>query len=140
MAGQRAARQRAAEAGLAGTTVGLAWRLKLNLTTTVKIEKTILLLAQRDQELAKLNGQTVEDVRRIVKACVRLGESPQFEAIRSGVEVLKANQSVTRADNACGSSRGAGYPDGRITGSSLRLKESFKPAGPGAGNDPRAGR
>lgn len=96
---KRAARQRAAEAGLAGATVGLA-ETKLNLTATVKIAFYDLLLAQRDLELAKLNGQTVEDVRRIVKARVRLGEAPQFEAIKAEVEVLKANQFVTRAENA----------------------------------------
>lgn len=95
---KRAARQSAAEAGLAGATVGLA-ETKLNLTAMVKIAFYELLLAQRDLELAKLNGQIVEDVRRIVKARVRLGEAPQFEAIKAEVEVLKANQLVTRAEN-----------------------------------------
>lgn len=95
---KRAARQRAAEAGLAGATVGLA-ETKLNLTATVKIAFYDLLLAQRDLELAKVNGQTVEDVRRIVKSRVRLGEAPQFEAIKAEVEVLKANQLITRTEN-----------------------------------------
>lgn len=40
-----------------------------------------------------------KDVDKAVRTRVRLGESPQFEAIRSGVEVLKANQSLTRAAN-----------------------------------------
>jgi cobalt-zinc-cadmium efflux system outer membrane protein len=95
---KRAARQQAAEAGLAGVTVGLT-ETKLNLTATVKIAFYDLLLAQRDLELARLNGQTVEDVRRIVKARVRLGEAPQFEAIKAEVEVLKANQLITRTEN-----------------------------------------
>ncbi|WP_447978922.1 TolC family protein [Candidatus Nitrospira bockiana] len=95
---KRAARQRAAEAGVAGATMGLS-ETKLNLATDVKIAFYELLLAQRDLELAKQNLEIVEDVRRIVATRVRLGEAPQFEAIKAEVEVLKANQAVTRAEN-----------------------------------------
>ena len=95
---KRAARQRAAEAALSGANAGLA-ESQLNLITAVKIAFYDLLLAERDAELARQNLDTVEDVRRIVKARVRLGEAPQFEAIKAEVEVLKANQTVTRAEN-----------------------------------------
>jgi cobalt-zinc-cadmium efflux system outer membrane protein len=95
---KRAARQGAAEAGVAEATAGWV-EIRLNLTAAVKITFYELLLAQRDLELAQLNLQTVEDVRRIVKARVRLGEAPQFELIKADVEVLKANQAVTRAEN-----------------------------------------
>lgn len=95
---KRAARQRAAEAGQAGASVGLV-ETRLNLTSEVKIAFYDLLLAQRNAELAKQNLDIVEDVRRIVGARVRLGEAPQFEAIKAEVEVLKANQAVTRAEN-----------------------------------------
>ena len=95
---KRAARQRAAEAGVASASAGLA-ETRLNLVADVKIAFYDLLLAQRALVLAQQNLATVEDVDKAVRTRVRLGESPQFEAIRSGVEVLKANQSVTRADN-----------------------------------------
>jgi cobalt-zinc-cadmium efflux system outer membrane protein len=95
---KRAARQRAAEAGLAGASVGLI-ETRLNLTADVKVAFYDLLLAQRDLELAKNNLNIVEDVRRIVGVRVRLGEAPQFDLIKAEVEVLKANQAVTRAEN-----------------------------------------
>jgi outer membrane protein, heavy metal efflux system len=41
----------------------------------------------------------VEGVTRIVKARVKSGEAPQFESIKAEVEVLKARQQLTRADN-----------------------------------------
>ncbi|HKT33526.1 MAG TPA: TolC family protein [Nitrospira sp.] len=95
---KRAARQRAAEAGLAGASVGLI-ETRLNLTSDVKVAFYELLLAQRDLELAKNNLGIVEDVRRVVSHRVRLGEAPQFDLIKADVEVLKANQAVTRSEN-----------------------------------------
>jgi cobalt-zinc-cadmium efflux system outer membrane protein len=95
---KRAARQRAAEAGLAGASVGLI-ETRLNLTSDVKVAFYDLLLAQRDLELAKNNLSIVEDVRRVVSHRVRLGEAPQFDLIKAEVEVLKANQAVTRSEN-----------------------------------------
>lgn len=95
---KRAARQRAAEAGLAGASVGLI-ETRLNLTSDVKVAFFDLLLAQRDLELTKNNLAIVEDVRRVVSHRVRLGEAPQFDLIKAEVEVLKANQAVTRSEN-----------------------------------------
>lgn len=95
---KRAARQRAAEAGLAGASAGLI-ETRLNLTSDVKVAFYDLLLAQRDLELAKNNLTIVEDVRRVVGHRVRLGEAPQFDLIKAEVEVLKANQAVTRSEN-----------------------------------------
>lgn len=95
---KRAARQRATEAGVASASAGLA-ETRLNLIADVKVAFYDLLLAQRALILAQQNLATVEDVDKAVRTRVRLGESPQFEAIRSGVEVLKANQSVTKAAN-----------------------------------------
>ena len=95
---KRAARQSAAEAGLAGATIGLV-ETRLNLAAEVKLAFYDLLLAQRDAVLAKQNLEIVKDVQRIVNARVRLGEAPQFEAIKAQVEVLKADQGVTRAEN-----------------------------------------
>ena len=95
---KRAARQSAAEAGLAGASVGLV-ETRLNLTSDVKVAFYDLLLAQRDLELARNNLSIVEDVRRVVGTRVRLGEAPQFDLIKAEVEVLKANQAVTRSEN-----------------------------------------
>ncbi|HKC95471.1 MAG TPA: TolC family protein [Nitrospira sp.] len=95
---KRAARQSAAEAGIAGAAVGLI-ETRLNLTTDVKLAFYDLLLAQRDLELTKNNLSIVDDVRRIVGVRVRLGEAAQFELIKAEVEVLKANQALTRAEN-----------------------------------------
>jgi len=95
---KRAARQSAAEAGLAGATVGLV-ETRWNLTADVKVAFYDLLLALRDLELAKQNLAIVEDVRRIVAVRVKVGEAPQFELIKADVEVLKAGQGVTRAEN-----------------------------------------
>jgi cobalt-zinc-cadmium efflux system outer membrane protein len=97
--GKRAARKGAADAGVSAATTGLA-ETKLNLAASVKIAFYELLLTQRDLELAKQNGQIVEDVRRIVNTRVKLGEAPRFESIKAEVEVLKANQLITRQENA----------------------------------------
>jgi outer membrane protein, heavy metal efflux system len=101
---KRAARRRAAEAGLAGASAGLV-ETRLNLIADVKNAFYELLLAQREAEMARQNLRIVEEVRRIVNARVRLGESPQFEAIKAEVELLKANQAVTRAENVVRVSR-----------------------------------
>lgn len=95
---KRAARQSVADAGFAGATLGLV-ETRLNLVTEVKLAFYDLLLAQRDAELARQNFEIVKDVQRIVNARVRLGEAPQFEAIKAQVEVLKADQAMTRAEN-----------------------------------------
>lgn len=97
--GKRAARKQAAEAGLAGSSFGVA-EMQLNLVAEVKAAFYELLLALRAWDLARQNVTIVEDVRRIVGVRVRLGEAPQFELIKADVELLKANQTVTRAENA----------------------------------------
>jgi len=97
--GKRAARQDAAEAGLAGATVGLE-ESKLNLIADVKTAFYDLLLAERNVDLLQQNLETVQEVARIVKARVRSGEGPQFEAVKADVEVLKAKQEMTKAKNA----------------------------------------
>jgi cobalt-zinc-cadmium efflux system outer membrane protein len=43
--------------------------------------------------------EIVQDVLRIVRARVRSGEGPQFEAVKAEVEVLKAKQEITKAKN-----------------------------------------
>jgi cobalt-zinc-cadmium efflux system outer membrane protein len=96
--GMRAARQDAAAAGLVGATVGLD-EAKLNLIAEVKGLFYELLLAERTVDLLQQNLEIVQEVARIVKARVRSGEGPQFEAVKADVEVLKAKQEMTKAKN-----------------------------------------
>ena len=97
--GMRAARQDAAAAGLAGATIGLE-EAKLNLIAEVKTAFYELLLAERTVDLLQQNLEIVQEVARIVRARVRSGEGPQFEAVKADVEVLKAKQEMTKAKNA----------------------------------------
>jgi cobalt-zinc-cadmium efflux system outer membrane protein len=97
--GMRAARQDAADAGLASATVGLE-EAKLNLIAEVKQAFYELLLAERTVDLLQQNLEIVQDVARIVRARVRSGEGAQFEAVKAEVEVLKAKQEMTKAKNA----------------------------------------
>lgn len=97
--GMRAARQRAADAGVATANAGLS-EARLNLVAQVKVAFYDLLLAQQDAALAQQNLDIVDGVARIVKARVKSGEAPQFEAVKAEVEVLKARQQLTRADNS----------------------------------------
>jgi outer membrane protein, heavy metal efflux system len=96
--GMRAARKDAAAAGLSSATVGLE-EAKLNLIAEVKGLFYELLLAERTVDLLQQNLEIVQEVARIVKARVRSGEGPQFEAVKADVEVLKAKQEMTKAKN-----------------------------------------
>jgi cobalt-zinc-cadmium efflux system outer membrane protein len=95
----RTARKQAADAGLATANAGLL-EARLHLIVEVKVAFCNLLLAQQDAGLARQNLETVEGVSRIVKARVKSGEAPQFEAIKAEVEVLRARQELARAENA----------------------------------------
>lgn len=94
----RAARQQAADAGLATANAGLL-EARLHLIAQVKVAFSDLLMAQQDVGLGRQNLETVEGVARIVKARVKSGEAPQFESIKAEVEVLKARQELARAEN-----------------------------------------
>jgi outer membrane protein, heavy metal efflux system len=100
----RVARQQIADLGFATANVGLL-ETRLNLASQVKVAFYDLLLAQQGADLARQNRDTVEGVARIVKARVKSGEAPQFESIKAEVEVLKARQQLTRADNVVRISR-----------------------------------
>jgi cobalt-zinc-cadmium efflux system outer membrane protein len=95
----RAARQRAADAGVATANAGFE-EVRLNLIAQVKVAFYDLLLAQQNASLARQNLDIVEGVAKIVKARVKSGEAPQFESIKAEVEALKARQLVVRADNS----------------------------------------
>ncbi|MBC7839237.1 MAG: TolC family protein [Nitrospiraceae bacterium] len=96
--GMREARKDAAAAGLTGATFSLD-EAKLNLVAEVKGTFYELLLAERTVDLLQQNLEIVQEVARIVRARVRSGEGPQFEAVKAEVEVLKAKQEMTKAKN-----------------------------------------
>jgi len=95
----RAARQRAADAGLASAMAGLD-ETRLALVADVKVAFFQLLLAQRDRQLAGQNLTTVEAVTEAVKVRVKSGEGARFEIIKATVEVQKARKEVSRTQNA----------------------------------------
>jgi cobalt-zinc-cadmium efflux system outer membrane protein len=118
----RAARQRVADLGLATANVGLL-ETQLNLRSQVKVAFYDLLLAQQDAALARRNLEIIDGVQRIVKARVKSGEAPQFEAIKAEVEVLKARQQLVRAENLVRVSR---VTVDTLTGGSLGLSYAIQ--------------
>ena len=96
---KREARQRAAEAGVAGASAGLE-EAKLNLVAEVKVAFYQLLLAQRDVEVSAQNLAMVKEVLRTVTARVSAGEATKFDLMKANVEVQKATKEVARSQNA----------------------------------------
>lgn len=94
----RTARQRVADFGVATANTSLV-ETRLNLTAQVKVAFFGLLLAQENAVLARQNLEIVKRVEQIVNSRVKSGEAAQFESIKAHVEVLKAEQQTTRADN-----------------------------------------
>jgi cobalt-zinc-cadmium efflux system outer membrane protein len=96
---KRAARQRAAEAGVASAGAGVE-EVRLNLVAEVKLAFYQLLLAERQAEMAEQNLTMVREVERVVKMRVTAGEATSFEAKKARVEGLKANLALTQARKA----------------------------------------
>jgi cobalt-zinc-cadmium efflux system outer membrane protein len=97
--GKRAARQRAADAGLAGALAGMD-EAKVVLMAEVKAAFFQLLFAQHDAQLARENLKTVEDLVKLVHARVSTREAPKFELVKATVELQKSKKDLARADNA----------------------------------------
>jgi cobalt-zinc-cadmium efflux system outer membrane protein len=97
--GKRAARQRAADAGLAGALAGME-EAKVVLMADVKAAFFQLLFAQQDALLARENLKTVEDLVKLVNARVSTREAPKFELVKATVEFQKSKKELARADNA----------------------------------------
>ena len=95
---KREARKDAARAGLEGAIVGYDETL-LHLRADIKLAFWTLLSTQQSLQLAKENLAIIQDIRQTVDRRVQLGETPRFEAIKAEVEVLKAEQRVTREEN-----------------------------------------
>ena len=94
--GKRAARQRAAQAGVDGARASRE-EAKLNLIAATKQAFYDLLLAERQTEMAIHNVQTMEEVREAVIRRVDAGEAPPFEAVKVKVEDMKVQKEVARA-------------------------------------------
>ena len=97
--GKRAARQRAADAGVAGALAGMD-ETKMLVMTEGKGAFSQLLLAQQDAQLARENLKTVEDLVKLVSARVGTREAPKFELVKATVELQKTRKDLARADNA----------------------------------------
>ena len=97
--GKRTARQRAADAGVAGALAGMD-ETKVLVMTEVKGAFYQLLLAQQDAQLARENLKTVEDLVKLVSARVSTREAPKFELVKATVELQKTRKDLARADNA----------------------------------------
>lgn len=113
--GKRAARQRAADAGLSGALAGIE-EAKVAVTAEVKAGFYQLLFSQQDAQLAKENLRTVEDFVTLIRARVETKESPKFELVKATVELQKADKDLARAENALLVSRA---DLNKITGKSL---------------------
>ena len=97
--GKRAARQRAADAGLAGAVAGVE-ETKVMVKAEVKAAFFQLLFAQQEAQLARENLKTVEDLVKLVNARVSTREAPKFELVKATVELQKSKKDLARADNA----------------------------------------
>jgi cobalt-zinc-cadmium efflux system outer membrane protein len=97
--GKRVARQRAADAGLAGAFAGME-EAKVMVMAEVKAAFFQLLFAQHEAQLARENLKTVEDLVKLVSARVGTREAPKFELVKATVELQKTKKDLARADNA----------------------------------------
>ncbi len=124
---KRQARQRAAEAGLAGASAGLD-EAKLNLVAEVKVAFYQLLLAQRDMEVSAQNLAMVKDVLRTVTVRVGAGEATKFDLMKANVEVQKATKEVARSQNAVLTARVAlNTRTAGTLGSTFAIQGDFEP-------------
>lgn len=97
--GKRRARQQAADAGAAGASAGME-ETRLNVIADAKVAFYLVLLAQRDAELAGQSLTMVEEVLRTVKARMAAGDATPFETMKATVEVQKATKEVARTRSA----------------------------------------
>lgn len=129
--GKRVARQRAADAGVAGALAGME-DAKVMVIAEVKGAFFQLLLAQQDAELARDNLKTVEDLVKLVTARVTTREAPKFELVKATVELQKTRKDLSRAENALLVARTKlNTTTGKALGDSFSIQGEFQPAVPG---------
>ena len=129
--GKRAARQRAADAGVAGAIAGME-DTKVMVIAEVKGAFFQLLLAQQDAQLARDNLKTVEDLLQLVTARVSTKEAPKFELVKATVELQKTRKELSRAENALLVARTKlNTVTGKALGDSFIIQGEFEPVRPG---------
>jgi len=129
--GKRAARQRAADAGVAGALAGME-DIKVMVIAEVKGAFFQLLLAQQDAQLARENLKTVEDLVQLVTARVSTKEAPKFELVKATVEFQKTRKELSRAENALLVARTKlNTVTGKALGDSFVIQGEFEPVRPG---------
>ncbi|MDI3461316.1 MAG: CzcABC family efflux RND transporter, outer membrane protein [Nitrospira sp.] len=129
--GKRAARQRAADAGVAGALAGME-DTKVMVIAEVKGAFFQLLLAQQDAQLARENLKTVEDLVQLVTARVSTKEAPKFELVKATVELQKTRKELSRAENALLVARTKlNTVTGKALGDSYMIQGEFEPVRPG---------
>ena len=124
--GKRRARQRAADARVAGALAGME-ETKVMVTAEVKEAFFHLLFAQQDAQLARENLKTVEDLVKVVSARVSTREAARFELIKATVELQKSKKDLARADNALLVARGKlNTVTGKALGESFVIQGEFE--------------
>ena len=125
--GKRAARQRAADAGVAGALAGME-ETRVILMADVKGAFFQLLFSQQDAQLAKENLKTVEDLVKLVSARVSTREAPKFELVKATVELQKSRKDLARADNALLVARARlNTVTGKVMGDRFAIQGTFEP-------------
>lgn len=128
---KRAARQRAADAGIGSALAGFD-QTKVSVMADTKEAFFQLLLAQQDAWLARENLKTVEDLVKLVSARVSTKESPKFELIKATVELQKSQKDLARADNALLVARSRlNMVTGKALGESFTVQGEFETVRPG---------
>lgn len=124
---KRAARQRAADAGVAGAFAGVE-ETRVSLMAEVKGAFFQLLLTQQDAQLASENLKTVEDLVKLVSARVSTREAPKFELVKATVELQKSKKDLARADNALLVARAKlNTVTGKALGERFAIQGEFEP-------------
>ncbi len=93
---KRKARKRAAAAGIESAQAGLS-EVRLNLIAKTKLLFYELMLAEEIATLAGENVTTMEKVSDVVRTRVSAGDTAPFQAVKVNVEVLQAEQALTKA-------------------------------------------
>lgn len=129
--GKRAARQHAADAGLAGALAGME-ETQVMVKADVKGAFFQLLFAQHDAQLAGESLKTVEDLVKLVSARVSTREAAKFELIKATVELQKSKKDLARADNALLVARAnLNRVTGKALGDHFSIQGEFEAVKPG---------
>ncbi|HKQ35066.1 MAG TPA: TolC family protein [Nitrospiraceae bacterium] len=125
--GKRAARQRVADAGVAGALTGME-ETNVMVRADVKGAFFQLLFAQHDAQLARGNLKTVEELVNVVSARVNTREAAKFELVKATVELQKSKKDLARADNALLVARAKlNTVTGKALGESFAIQGEFEP-------------